>query len=106
MTASPAHSCAAMPVDWGRIAATNSTAAATSNTSFIFFGMTYPTFFNSRMSPPKNTTGPSTHKFRLASDALRYPPPTNVSHAWHSVDAHVDSGHDISWTPSGSGMAA
>lgn len=67
----PNHSCAAMPVSWAKTATAKSAAAAASSAAFLFFDTPYPILFNSSTSPPKNTTGPKIHRFRLASDALR-----------------------------------
>lgn len=47
------------------------TAATASSATFRFFGIPYPILFKSSTSPPKKTAGPKTHRFRLASDALR-----------------------------------
>ena len=47
------------------------TAATASSAAFRFFGIPYPILFSSSTSPPKKTTGPKTHRFRLAFDALR-----------------------------------
>ena len=66
-----ASSRAAMPVSWGKTATAKSTAATASSATFRFFGIPYPILFRSSTSPPKKTTGPKTHRFRLASDALR-----------------------------------
>lgn len=60
-----------VPVSWGKTATAKNTAATASSAAFRFFGIPYPILFSSSTSPPKKTTGPKIHRFRLASDALR-----------------------------------